>query len=165
MRSFWNRVRIPYFFHASDYRFKMRSYADNHGTLGISDLLGMRKKLSISSHWTHWSKTIVVVTKYKYFFLISNFNAENSFNFTMQIKIARFARNVEKMILFYNFVYIVIVVQSPPFKEPRKYVRTHQKKPKEIFQIFQQAQRILEFFPMWGASCCCWKNERWVEEH
>ena len=40
------------------------------------------------------------------------------------------------------------LVQSPPFKEPRKYVRTHQKKPKEIFQIFQQAQRILEFFPM-----------------
>ena len=47
-------------------------------------------------------------------------------------------------------MYIVIVVQSPPFKEPRKYVRTHQKKPKEIFQIFQQAQRILEFFPMWA---------------
>ena len=82
----------------------MCSYADNHGTLGISDLPGMRKKLSISSHDTLHPNGILVQ-----FFWI--------------------AQNVYRSVVHE-------LVQSPPFKEPRKYVRTHQKKPKEIFQIF-----------------------------
>ena len=114
----------PIFSRFKDYRFKMCSYADNHGTLGISDLPGMRKK-TFNFFTRH--------TAPKWYFG-SNF--------------------LKSLNNFYRSV-VHELVQSPPFKEPRKYVRTHQKKAKGDFPDFPAAglKNSGIFFPFHETPC------------